>query len=175
MPRSRRQSGRIRISLARPLPNTRPDVQTATEAPQPVPDPPAAAGDRFDHAPGERRAHQLRGVVGADTLGRLGAAAGQGVRCGDRGRGRLRAAHGARARAGRPQGGGAFQGIGERGGLRARALRHAVRPSRRRQDLDPYRLFRCHTIMYCVEGCPKGLNPTRAIGKIKELPVKRTI
>ena len=33
---------------------------------------------------------------------------------------------------------------------------------------DPYRLFRCHTIMNCVDVCPKGLNPTKAIGKIKE-------
>ena len=33
----------------------------------------------------------------------------------------------------------------------------------------PYKLFRCHTIMNCVEVCPKGLNPTRAIGHIKEL------
>ena len=40
---------------------------------------------------------------------------------------------------------------------------------------DPYRLFRCHTIMNCVDVCPKGLNPTRAIGKIKELMVKRTV
>jgi len=40
---------------------------------------------------------------------------------------------------------------------------------------DPYRLFRCHTIMNCVEACPKGLNPTRAIGKIKDLLVKRTV
>ncbi len=38
---------------------------------------------------------------------------------------------------------------------------------------DPYRLFRCHTIMNCVDVCPKELNPTRAIGKIKELMVKR--
>ena len=34
---------------------------------------------------------------------------------------------------------------------------------------DPYRLFRCHTIMNCVDVCPKGLNPTRAIGKIKDM------
>ena len=27
---------------------------------------------------------------------------------------------------------------------------------------DPYRLFRCHTIMNCVDVCPKGLNPSRA-------------
>ena len=38
---------------------------------------------------------------------------------------------------------------------------------------DPYRLFRCHTIMNCVDVCPKGLNPTKAIGKIKDLMIKR--
>jgi len=38
----------------------------------------------------------------------------------------------------------------------------------------PFKLFRCHTIMNCVEVCPKGLNPTRAIGRIKELMVKRS-
>lgn len=38
---------------------------------------------------------------------------------------------------------------------------------------DPYKLFRCHTIMNCVEVCPKGLNPTRAIGNIKNLLLKR--
>ena len=40
---------------------------------------------------------------------------------------------------------------------------------------DPYRLFRCHTIMNCVDVCPKHLNPTAAIGKIKELMVRRTV
>ena len=40
---------------------------------------------------------------------------------------------------------------------------------------DPYRLFRCHSIMSCVDVCPKGLNPTKAIGKIKEMLVKRTV
>jgi len=39
----------------------------------------------------------------------------------------------------------------------------------------PYRLFRCHTIMNCVDACPKGLNPTRAIGLIKQLMLKRSI
>jgi len=39
----------------------------------------------------------------------------------------------------------------------------------------PFKLFRCHTIMNCVEACPKGLNPTRAIGRIKELMVKRSV
>ena len=32
---------------------------------------------------------------------------------------------------------------------------------------DAYRLFRCHGIMNCVDVCPKGLNPTAAIGKMK--------
>ena len=40
---------------------------------------------------------------------------------------------------------------------------------------DPYRLFRCHTIMNCVDVCPKGLNPTKAIGKIRELLVRRAV
>ena len=40
---------------------------------------------------------------------------------------------------------------------------------------DPYRLFRCHTIMNCVDVCPKGLNPALAIGKIKQLLVKRAV
>ena len=36
-----------------------------------------------------------------------------------------------------------------------------------------YKLFRCHTIMNCVEACPKNLSPTKAIGHIKQLMVKR--
>lgn len=40
---------------------------------------------------------------------------------------------------------------------------------------DPYRLFRCHSIMNCADACPKGLNPTEAIGKIKDMMVKRTV
>ena len=40
---------------------------------------------------------------------------------------------------------------------------------------DPYRLFRCHSIMNCVDVCPKELNPTRAIGKIKEMMVRRAV
>jgi succinate dehydrogenase / fumarate reductase iron-sulfur subunit len=40
---------------------------------------------------------------------------------------------------------------------------------------DPYRLFRCYSIMNCVDVCPKGLNPTKAIGKIKELLVRRMV
>jgi len=32
---------------------------------------------------------------------------------------------------------------------------------------DPFRLYRCHTIMNCTEACPKDLNPARAIAEIK--------
>lgn len=39
----------------------------------------------------------------------------------------------------------------------------------------PYKLFRCHTIMNCVEVCPKQLNPTKAIGHIKELMLKHSV
>jgi succinate dehydrogenase / fumarate reductase, iron-sulfur subunit len=38
---------------------------------------------------------------------------------------------------------------------------------------DPFRLYRCHTIMNCTEACPKDLNPARAIGAIKRLMVER--
>lgn len=38
---------------------------------------------------------------------------------------------------------------------------------------DPFRLYRCHTIMNCTNTCPKGLNPAKAIGKIKQLMVER--
>ncbi|WP_027349960.1 succinate dehydrogenase iron-sulfur subunit [Halotalea alkalilenta] len=34
---------------------------------------------------------------------------------------------------------------------------------------DPFSVFRCRGIMNCVNVCPKGLNPTRAIGKIREM------
>ena len=37
---------------------------------------------------------------------------------------------------------------------------------------DAYKLFRCHTIMNCVDVCPKGLNPTEAIGRIKQMMAK---
>jgi succinate dehydrogenase / fumarate reductase iron-sulfur subunit len=40
---------------------------------------------------------------------------------------------------------------------------------------DPYRLFRCHTIMNCIDACPKGLNPTQAIARIKAMLVSRTL
>lgn len=63
------------------------------------------------------------------------------------------------------------------------ALLHAYRfiadtrdqaTNERLNDLnDPYRLFRCHTIMNCVDVCPKHLNPTRAISRIKETMLAR--
>ncbi len=40
---------------------------------------------------------------------------------------------------------------------------------------DPYRLFRCHTIMNCTDVCPKNLNPALAISKIKTMMLKRTV
>jgi len=39
----------------------------------------------------------------------------------------------------------------------------------------PYKLFRCHSIMNCVEVCPKGLNPTKAIGHIKAMMLKDSV
>ena len=38
---------------------------------------------------------------------------------------------------------------------------------------DPFKLYRCHTIMNCTRTCPKGLNPAKAIGEIKKLMVQR--
>ncbi|MDP7143009.1 MAG: succinate dehydrogenase iron-sulfur subunit [Alphaproteobacteria bacterium] len=38
---------------------------------------------------------------------------------------------------------------------------------------DPFRLYRCHTIMNCTNTCPKGLNPAKSIGEIKKLMVTR--
>ncbi|MCK5809532.1 MAG: succinate dehydrogenase iron-sulfur subunit [Cocleimonas sp.] len=40
---------------------------------------------------------------------------------------------------------------------------------------DPFKLYRCHTIMNCTEACPKDLNPAKAIADIKRLLVKRRI
>lgn len=40
---------------------------------------------------------------------------------------------------------------------------------------DPYRLFRCHTIMNCTDICPKGLDPSGAIGHIRAMMARRMI
>ncbi len=38
---------------------------------------------------------------------------------------------------------------------------------------DPFRLYRCHTIMNCTKTCPKNLNPAKAIAEIKRMMVER--
>lgn len=38
---------------------------------------------------------------------------------------------------------------------------------------DPFKLYRCHTIMNCTNTCPKDLNPAKAIGEIKKMMVER--
>ena len=40
---------------------------------------------------------------------------------------------------------------------------------------DPFRLYRCHTIMNCTNTCPKGLNPAKSIAEIKKLLLMRTV
>ena len=40
---------------------------------------------------------------------------------------------------------------------------------------DPFRLYRCHTIMNCAKVCPKGLNPAKAIAEIKKMMVTRQV
>ncbi len=40
---------------------------------------------------------------------------------------------------------------------------------------DPFRLYRCHTIMNCAKACPKGLSPARAIAEIKKMMVERRV
>ncbi len=38
---------------------------------------------------------------------------------------------------------------------------------------DPFKLYRCHTIMNCTDTCPKGLNPAKAIAEIKKMLILR--
>ena len=40
---------------------------------------------------------------------------------------------------------------------------------------DPFKLYRCHTILNCADTCPKGLNPAKAIAEIKKMMVERTV
>ena len=40
---------------------------------------------------------------------------------------------------------------------------------------DPFRLYRCHTIMNCSKTCPKDLNPAKAIAEIKAMMVERHV
>ena len=65
------------------------------------------------------------------------------------------------------------------------ALLHAYRwiidsrdeatPERLDQLEDPFKLYRCHTIMNCAKTCPKGLNPAKAIAEIKKMMVERVV
>ena len=47
--------------------------------------------------------------------------------------------------------------------------RDGARTQRLRALADPFKLYRCHTIMNCTRACPKGLNPAKAIAEIKKL------
>ncbi|MBA2126093.1 succinate dehydrogenase iron-sulfur subunit [Hyphomicrobium methylovorum] len=40
---------------------------------------------------------------------------------------------------------------------------------------DPFRLYRCHTILNCAKACPKGLSPAKAIAELKKLMVERRV
>src|SRR6478609_3186330 len=40
---------------------------------------------------------------------------------------------------------------------------------------DPFKLYRCHTIMNCAKACPKGLSPAKAIAELKKLMVERRV
>jgi succinate dehydrogenase / fumarate reductase iron-sulfur subunit len=40
---------------------------------------------------------------------------------------------------------------------------------------DPFRLYRCHTILNCAKACPKNLNPAKAIAEIKQMMVERQV
>jgi succinate dehydrogenase / fumarate reductase iron-sulfur subunit len=47
--------------------------------------------------------------------------------------------------------------------------------AQRLDDLeDPFKLYRCHTIMNCAKTCPKGLNPAKSIADIKNMMVRRS-
>jgi succinate dehydrogenase / fumarate reductase iron-sulfur subunit len=40
---------------------------------------------------------------------------------------------------------------------------------------DPFRLYRCHTILNCAQTCPKGLNPAKAIAEIRKMMIERRV
>jgi succinate dehydrogenase / fumarate reductase iron-sulfur subunit len=40
---------------------------------------------------------------------------------------------------------------------------------------DPFRIYRCHTILNCAQVCPKGLNPAKAIAELKKKMVERRV
>lgn len=67
--------------------------------------------------------------------------------------------------------------IGPAGLLQAFRFISDSRDNKKNQRLDnlqdPFSVFRCRGIMNCVNVCPKGLNPTRAIGKLREAMLQR--
>lgn len=67
--------------------------------------------------------------------------------------------------------------VGPAGLLQAYRLLADSRDTATRERLndleDPYRLFRCRSILNCVDACPKGLSPVLAIEKIKSMIVRR--
>jgi succinate dehydrogenase / fumarate reductase iron-sulfur subunit len=40
---------------------------------------------------------------------------------------------------------------------------------------DPFKLYRCHTILNCAQTCPKGLNPAKAIAEIRKMMIERRV
>ena len=40
---------------------------------------------------------------------------------------------------------------------------------------DPFRIYRCHTILNCAQVCPKGLNPGKQIAELKKKMVERRV
>jgi succinate dehydrogenase / fumarate reductase iron-sulfur subunit len=67
--------------------------------------------------------------------------------------------------------------IGPSGLLQAYRFLADTRDTATRERLaeldDPFSVFRCHGIMNCVNVCPKGLNPTKAIGKIRNMLIQQ--
>jgi succinate dehydrogenase / fumarate reductase iron-sulfur subunit len=53
--------------------------------------------------------------------------------------------------------------------------RDQATPERLDELEDPFRLYRCHTIMNCANVCPKGLNPAKAIAETKKMLVERAV
>jgi succinate dehydrogenase / fumarate reductase iron-sulfur subunit len=72
---------------------------------------------------------------------------------------------------------GALHGPGRAAAGTPLADRHAdEKTGERLDDLeDPFRLYRCHTIMNCAKACPKSLNPAKAIAEIKAMMVERQV
>ena len=57
--------------------------------------------------------------------------------------------------------------------LAARAIGGMATGERLDELEDPFKLYRCHTILNCTRTCPKGLNPGKAIAEIKAKMITR--